>query len=200
MTLINYPPPSMSQKVRLFLQKKSSDGDLSPHDRSEEVLDEVSKATLTIGRAGEADEEKAANNKSQPPGIRAISRFVFTWSWMTSQLIIWFGKIEFSTWQKKYLHQIKMSWTYGGPSWFECSSCPCVPICSPLPDLCKTVSLCVKRWCAHTVQALLRRSSSVDAALRRSTTVFRSRAPLCLESPLLSPEAELHPHWKHIKG
>ena len=78
MTLNNYPPPSISQKVRLFLQKKSSDGDLSPHDRSEEVLDEVSKATLTIGRAGKADEEKAANKKSQPPGIRGISRFVFT--------------------------------------------------------------------------------------------------------------------------
>ena len=69
----------MSQKVRLFLQKKSSDGDLSPHDRSEEVLDEVSKATLTIGRAGKAYEEKATHKKSQPPGIpRGKSRFVST--------------------------------------------------------------------------------------------------------------------------
>ena len=75
------PSPSTSLKILLFLQEKSSDGDLSPHDRSEEVLDEVSKATLTIGRAGKAYEEKATHKKSQPPGIpRGKSRFVFTWS------------------------------------------------------------------------------------------------------------------------
>ena len=177
--LINYHPLSTSLKIRLFLEKKSSDGDLSPHDRSEEVLDKVSKATLTIGRAGKAYEEKATHKKSQPPGIpRGKSRFVFTWSWMTGWLIIWSGKIEFLTWQKKHLHHIKMWWTYGGPSWFEGSSCLCVPICLPLRDLCKTVSLCVKRCCACTVQALLRRSSSVDASLRRPLTVFRSRATM----------------------
>ena len=77
--MINHHPPFTSQKIRLFLQKKNSDGDLSPHDRSEEVLDEVSKATLTIGRAGKAYEEKATHKKSQPPGIpRGKSRFVFT--------------------------------------------------------------------------------------------------------------------------
>ena len=130
---------------------------------------------------------------------------------MTGWLIIWFGKIEFSTWQKKYLHQIKMLWTYGGPSWFEGSSCPCVPICSPLPDLCKTVSLCVKRCCACTlcvhcactVQAhcahTVHCAGSLEALFLRRCVFEAPYHCLSKQSSTLSsvlflyPQAELHP-------
>ena len=181
MTLINYPPPSMSQKVRLFLQKKSSDGDLSPHDRSEEVLDEVSKATLTIGRAGKADEEKAANKKSQPPGIRGTSRFVFTWSWMTGWLIIWSGKIEFLTWQKKYLHQnqnvMDLWWTI--LIWmFVLSLRPNMfALARPLQDCEPLRQKMVCAHCAGSLEALFLRRCSFEALYhclsKQSSAIFR---------------------------